>query len=119
MNDALAGIHYFFSGFFLITLPGLRRFVVIPLLINIAVFIILFMLTRNLVGEFNAWFAALLPSWLRWLSWILWILFIASFFLFFVYAFVTIANIIAAPFNSFLSEKVELHLTGHVPQARS
>jgi CysZ protein len=49
----------------------------------------------------------------------LWTLFIVSFFLFFVYTFVTIANIVAAPFNSFLAEKVEMHLTGRIPEYRS
>ena len=38
-------------------------------------------------------------------------MFFLSFFLVFIYTFVSVANIITAPFNSFLAEKVELYLT--------
>lgn len=119
MNTPTAGISYLFAGFELITKPGIKRFVIIPLMINIVLFIGLFFLTRHFMSEFNHWFESLLPSWLHWLSAILWILFFISFFLIFVYTFVTIANLIAAPFNSLLAEKVELYLAGSIPESRS
>lgn len=119
MNNPLLGIHYFFSGFSLITKPGLKRFVIIPLLINIFLFIGLFFLLRHFITEFNQWFANYLPAWLHWLSTILWLFFFISFFIIIIYTFVTFANIISAPFNSFLAEKVELYLTGKIPEERS
>lgn len=119
MNTPISGIDYFIEGFKLITKPGLKRFVVIPLSINIILFISLFFLLKHFVGEFDIWFAQHLPSWLRWLASVLWVLFFLSFILVFVYTFVTLANIISAPFNSLLAEKVELYLTGSIPEPRS
>lgn len=119
MNNIISGIHYFISGLSLITKPGLKRFVLMPLMINIIIFIGLFFVMRHYMGEFNDWFAHHLPVWLQWLGGLLWLLFFISFFLFFVYAFITLANIVAAPFNGLLAEKVELYLTGILPEPRS
>lgn len=118
-NNPMSGFGYFMEGFHLIAQPGIKRFVAVPLAINIILFTGLFFLLRHFIGEFNAWFAHHLPAWLHWLTNILWVLFFISFVLIFVFAFVTIANIIAAPFNSFLAEKVELHLTGKLPEQRT
>ena len=112
MHNPLLGIYYLAAGFNLIFKPGLRRFIVVPLFINIAIFIGLFFLMRVYMSEFNSWFTHYLPTWLYWLSGFLWFLFFISFFLVFVYSFVAITNVIAAPFNSVLAEKVEIYLTG-------
>lgn len=119
MNNPIAGMKYFIAGFGLISKPGIKRFVVIPLTINIVLFVGLFFLLRHFVGEFNLWFAHHLPAWLRWLGAFLWLLFFISFVLIFVYTFVTVANLISAPFNSLLAEKVEFYLTGKVLESRS
>jgi CysZ protein len=115
MNDFLFGVKYFFSGFDLIFRPGLRRFIVIPLLINICLFIGLFFLLRHYMAEFNTWFSHFLPHWLVWLNYLLWLLFMAGFLVVFIYTFVMLGNLVAAPFNSFLAEKVEFQLTGIKP----
>jgi CysZ protein len=60
-----------------------------------------------------------LPSWLFWISTILWVLFFITFIFLFVYLFVTLANIVAAPFNSLLAEQVEFYLTGNRPLQRT
>jgi CysZ protein len=119
MTANTLGIPYLISGFKLITKPGLKRFVIIPLMINISLFIGLFFLLNYFVKEFNTWFSHFLPAWLQWLSTVLWIFFFLAFFILVVYAFVTIANLISAPFNSFLAEKVEFYLTGKVFEDRS
>lgn len=112
MSNLISGARYFIDGFSLIAKPGLRKFVVIPLLINVVFFVALFLLTQHFVLEFNHWFAGLVPTWLNWLSAVIWFLFLISFFLVFTFSFVLIANLISAPFNSFLSENVELLLVG-------
>lgn len=119
MHHFINGIHYLGQGFHLITKPGLKRFVIIPLIINILLFISLFLLLRYLIGEFNAWFTHFLPAWLHWLSILLWVLFFLGFFVIIVYTFVTITNLLSAPFNSFLAEKVEMYLTHHNLTQRS
>jgi CysZ protein len=119
MNTPLDGARYFFAGFKLISLPGMRRFVIIPLLINIAMFIALFFLTGHYLGMFNGWFQQHVPTWLLWLSYILWIVFFLSFFIVFVYTFVTCANLISAPFNSLLAEKIAYQLHSALPESRT
>ncbi|OGT47293.1 MAG: hypothetical protein A3E83_00740 [Gammaproteobacteria bacterium RIFCSPHIGHO2_12_FULL_41_20] len=115
----LAGIYYLIEGFKLITQPGLRRFVLVPLVINILLFSILFFVLRYYLVEFNQWFTQFLPAWLHWLSMVVWVVFVLGFFLMFVSIFVTITNILSAPFNSLLAEKVELYLTGVILEQRS
>ena len=118
-NHFVTGIDCFLSGFGLITKPGLKRFVIIPFVINMLIFLGLFFLFRHFVAEFNLWFANFLPRWLHWLSAVLWILFFISFFLCFIYTFVLVANIISAPFNGLLAEQVERYLTGKLSETRS
>lgn len=119
-----SGIASSLKGLRLISQPGIRHFVTIPLAINISLFSIAIGI---LIMMFSQWMETLMPNfpdWLSWLEdaimWILWPLF--AFMIFFVafYSFTFIANLIAAPFNSLLSEKVEATLKGqpsdHIPR---
>jgi len=118
LNNLISGIKYFIAGFGLITKPGVKRFVIIPLAINILLFLVLFFLLGHFLNSFNHWLSDFLPVWLFWLSWLIWLLFIISFFIIFIFTFVTIGNLIAAPFNSLLAEKVESYLTGRAAEDR-
>ena len=109
MINFLKGFSNSFSGFNLIFLPKIRRFVIIPLIINITVFSgAIYLLSQKM----DAWIQSLLPSWLSWLEWLIWPLFAATALLFVFYSFTLVANLIAAPFNSLLAARVEEHLTG-------
>lgn len=119
MTAFFRGAGYLLHGFGLLTQSGLKRFVVLPLLANIVLFAILFFTMRHYEGELSAWLVALLPWWLQWLDWILGIFFFTGFAIFFVYAFATAANLIACPFNSLLSEKVEYALTQKTSSERA
>jgi len=106
------GIHYFTQGWQLIRLPGIRRFVIVPLLVNILLmggaFIWLF-------RELGHWMPALMtymPDWLQWLRYLLWPMTVISILLVFSYFFSTVANWIAAPFCGLLAEQLEGRLTG-------
>lgn len=113
MNDTTTnGFHYLIEGFKLLRQPGLKRFVIIPLIINSILFIGFFLIARHFFTTFNHWLANYLPSWLQWLGSLLWITFFIGFVLIFIYTFVAITNLISAPFNNFLAEKVEFYLTG-------
>jgi len=107
------GIAYFFSGFKLILSPGIKRFVLIPLLINISIFAIGFWVGMEWFDQF---LEKMLPAWLSWAEFILWPVFALSYFLIVFYLFALLANIIAAPFNGLLAEKVEHRLRGITPQ---
>ncbi|HFE32197.1 MAG TPA: sulfate transporter CysZ [Gammaproteobacteria bacterium] len=112
MSNPFAGIGYFFQGLQLIAQPGLRRYVLIPLCINIVLFGGLIWLG---VGQFEAlmnWLMPELPDWLQWAEWLLWLVFAVSVLLMAFFSFSLLANIVGAPFNGLLAEAVELHLTG-------
>ena len=110
-NSPIAGFRHALSGLTLIFKPRLRRFVMVPLLVNILVFSLLIWGGTEL---FSHWMARLLPadSWLSYLEWLLWPLFALTAVLVVFYTFTVIANLIAAPFNGLLAEQVEMYLTG-------
>ena len=109
------GFDCFFQGFSLVRSPGLRRYVIIPAIINTLVLILLVSLS---ISHFGGWVdraVAMLPDWLLFLSWLIWLLaFIAVIFSLF-YVFTIVANVVASPFNALLSVKVEARLTGRPP----
>src|SRR5918992_14665 len=100
------GGRYAARGSGLITQPGIRRYVIVPLLINFALFGAAIWYGAS---QFEALLDWLLPNWLEWARWILWPLFAASALLVVFYAFTLIANLIGAPFNGLLAEKLEAH----------
>ncbi|MBV1951292.1 MAG: sulfate transporter CysZ [Cycloclasticus sp.] len=104
------GLRCFIAGIGLLKHPKLRRFVWIPLLINICLFsIATWGLWTYLISSIDA----LLPSWLSWLSWFIIPLFMVSMLTIVYYTFTLISNIIAAPFYGQLAKNVEAHLKGH------
>jgi CysZ protein len=108
----VSGAGYLIQGIGLISRPGLRRFVLMPLLINISVFSAAIWYGVSRFEAFLHWMGARIPSWLSWLEWLLWPLFVLTLLIVVFYTFSLVANLIAAPFNGLLAEKVELHLTG-------
>jgi len=109
---AHSGASYFFKGFSLIKQKGIRRFVFIPLLINVLLFSIAFSYVYLELSNYMVSIMAWLPSWLDWLSVILWPLAVISILVIFSFLFSTVANWLAAPFNGLLSEKMEAILSG-------
>lgn len=106
------GLQYFFEGFSIMMRPGLKRFVFMPILVNILVLGSAFTWLFFQVDSWVNYLLGFLPTWLHWLSYLLWPLILSSILLIFGYFFSTLANIIAAPFNGFLAEKVEEELSG-------
>ncbi|ECX8342049.1 sulfate transporter CysZ [Salmonella enterica] len=110
-----SGVYYFSQGWKLVTLPGIRRFVILPLLVNIVLMGGAFWW---LFTQLDAWIPSLMshvPDWLQWLSYLLWPIAVISVLLVFGYFFSTLANWIAAPFNGLLAEQLEARLTGATP----
>ncbi len=122
--NPVSGPAYLLEGMRLITRPGLRRFVAIPLAINILVFAAALYWGISRFEGLLAWLHSLLPTlpdWLAWLErgldWILWPLFILLAVVLVFQGFTLIANLIAAPFNGLLAEKVANHLRGGAPDS--
>ncbi|MFK0311669.1 sulfate transporter CysZ [Pseudomonas sp. NPDC090233] len=108
----LSGPQYLREGLKLVLSPNLRLFVLLPLAINLLLFGGMIYFAGH---EFGLWLDALmptLPDWLSFLSYILWPLFVALLVLMVFFTFTLVANIIAAPFNGFLAEKVEVVVRG-------
>lgn len=111
-NSIGQGIRDLATGFNLAFRPGIRLYVLLPLLIN---FLLFASGTVWLADYFSGWLGDAmdkLPEWLQWLSWLFWAVFVTAIMLFSYYAFTVIARIIAAPFNSLLAERVEKELRG-------
>ena len=114
-----SGFGYFFYGAKLAMSPGLRRYVMFPLLINfILIGGALFYLFNQMGGWIND-LMDLLPSFLSWLTYLLWPLISLVVVVSFMYYFSTLTNIIAAPFSGLLAEKVEQRLLGIEPKQES
>jgi CysZ protein len=93
----------------------LRLYLIIPLLINTALYSLAFYLGYHSVA---ALIDNLIPSWLHWLNWILWPLFLASFLVIGFFSFTLLANLIAAPSYSRLSAKT-LEIIGKTPKTKT
>lgn len=111
------GVEYFVEGFRLIKRPGLRLFVILPMILNTLLFYWMVSASYEL---FDGWMVALmgwLPSWLSFLEWLFWPLYAIAIVMILAYCFVAVANIIGSPFYGLLSEKVEKELTGKSPES--
>ncbi len=65
-------IDYFLAGAGLIIKPGFRRFILIPLFINLVIFVGVTIAFFHAFDEFFAQVLEWSPSWLDWFAWILW-----------------------------------------------
>lgn len=116
MSDFVTGFMFPFRSIALLWKPGIRAYVIWPLLLNIAIFGLVILLSGMyfdaLMDEYfpaDAWWDFFRP--------LLWVLFylVYAFFLFF--GFTILANFLAAPFNSVLSSRIEAYLTGKAPES--
>ena len=110
--DIATGTRALASAFSLLNLPGVRVYVIIPLLINFLIFGALIWYGYSLFTPFVEWLMSFVPGFLAFIESFIWLFFgvLAAITVFF--AFTPVANIIAAPFNALMSEKIEAQLTG-------
>ncbi|MGR8929170.1 MAG: sulfate transporter CysZ [Gammaproteobacteria bacterium] len=107
-NPALA-LTCLLEGVKLLNHPQLRKYLLIPLLINVVLYTGAFILGYHFVSALLHQF---IPDWLSWLSWVLWPLFFVSFLIICFFTFTLVANLIAAPYYSQLSAKALQILLG-------
>jgi len=106
------GFGYLLQGARLLFHPGLRLFVLLPLLVNVIMFALGLGLLISFVGGWMGGIVAWLPEWMSGITSFLWFLFAIFFGMAVFFSFNLLANFIAAPLNGLLAEKVQLHLTG-------
>ncbi|KAF0193218.1 MAG: hypothetical protein FD165_321 [Gammaproteobacteria bacterium] len=112
MREFIIGAGYLLRGYRLLRVPGLRRYVVVPLLINTSLFAGIVLLGGQAFGHLIDGLLAAVPAWLQWLGWVLWPLFVITAGIVVFFTFTVIANLLGAPFNGLLAESVERYLTG-------
>ncbi len=113
-DNPITGASYLFKGLGLIFKPGIRKYTLIPLCINIILFASLIWFGAQQFETLLDWMLSYLPGWLDWLRFLLWPLFAITAVLVVFFSFSMIANLIGAPFNGMLAEAVERHLAGQV-----
>lgn len=111
-NNPISGALYLFKGFRLIRQPGIRQYVIVPLIINTLIFATGFFFMFGWIEGLISELMLELPSWLQWLSWLVWILVYAASLVLLYFSFTILANFVSAPFNGILAEAVEEHVTG-------
>ncbi len=112
ISDIGLGTGYLAKGFSLIKDKRVRPFVLIPLLLNITLFGGLLWFGFSLFDPLVNKLMSYLPSWLNFLETFVWLLFTSMTAVIVFFTFTPIANIISAPFNAIMSEKIEAMLTG-------
>jgi len=112
ISNPITGANYFLNGLKLISVKGIRAYVLMPLLINIIIFSTALWFAIGQFELFIDWALSDLPGWLGWLEWIMWPLFALTFYGLVFFGFTIVANIIASPFNGPLAAAVEKHLSG-------
>lgn len=111
-GNIFTGAGYLARGFRLLLHPALRRFVLIPILVNLLLFVALTAVLIQQFGYLLNLMMVYLPSWLEFLAWIILGLLALFVVLIYGYSFSLITNIIAAPFYGFLAERAEELVTG-------
>ncbi len=103
----MKGVGYALTGLRWLPKNGLRRFVAIPLLINIVLFGAGVWWSYSQFERFEQALQGWLPTWLDWLHWLIWPIFALTVLIAVFYGFSVAANLLAAPFNGLLAERVK------------
>lgn len=132
LTDFFRGIAYVPQGFHLLTAPGLRRFVLLPIAINVVVFaallwwgagwfhtLLMWLLPSITPAQHSGAFGQLLMFLEGTIRWLLWPIFLLAAVVVMFYTFTALANLIGSPFNSRLSARVEQRATGKFPSEAS
>ncbi|MBQ0721613.1 MAG: sulfate transporter CysZ [Gammaproteobacteria bacterium] len=111
------GLTHFIKGFKLLAAPGIRLWVIIPLLLNLALFVGLTLYAMQQFEDLMGWMLNYLPSWLEFIAWLFRILFGLLLAICYAYTFTLIGNLIASPFYGLLANAVYIKLSGKEDEA--
>lgn len=114
VQAALSGPGYLLLGFRLLLRPGVRGFMLVPLLGNVLLYSLAAALAfYGLDSALDRW----LPEGVDWLRWLLFPLLAMLLLTLAFFTFALLGNLVLAPFNGLLSERVEHSITGQADSA--
>lgn len=111
-NNPLFALKCVSKGIAWLGKSSLRKFLFVPILINLILYTVAFILGYLYLPDF---IAQLIPAWLHWLSWLIKPLFFICFVVAGFFSFTILANLIASPFYGKLSART-LELLIHMKQ---
>lgn len=123
-NNLATGFMHLSEGIRLILHPKLRVFILVPLIINIVLFVLITSMLFTFFSDGVGWVESLLSS-SSWVSWLaplanlVFVVFAMVLLIIYGYSFNLITNIIAAPFYGILAQRTEQLLTGNTPPEES
>ena len=112
LGDITTGLQALARGVRLLNQPGVRIYVIIPFAINLLLFGALIWYGYSLFEPMVAWMMSYVPGFLGFLEGLIWLFIVVLTAITVFFTFTPVANIVAAPFNALMSEKIEMHLTG-------
>lgn len=119
MNNFIKGFSHALAGFSWIFRPKIRRFVYIPLAINVLLFTLAISLLGKYAGEWVTGLIGQKANWWHIFRWaydlivpVLSVVIYVALILVGYFSFSTVANLLAAPFNAQLAKAVEQRLAG-------
>jgi CysZ protein len=112
IRDFLSGAAILVRAIQVIKRPDVRVYALVPLLINIVLFGGLIWYGYMQLSPAVDWLMSFVPGFLDFLRWIIWAFITGLTTIVVFFTFTPIANIVAAPFNALLAERIEAVLTG-------
>ncbi|MFT5665530.1 MAG: CysZ protein [Gammaproteobacteria bacterium] len=112
IHDFLSGAAILARAIQVIKRPDVRLYAIVPLLINIVLFGGLIWFGYAQLSHSVDWLMSFVPGFLDLLRWIIWAFITGLTTIVVFFTFTPIANIVAAPFNALLAERIEAVLTG-------
>ena len=103
-NNPLFVLSCLIRGFTDLRRPEFRKYLIMPLLINMVLYLGVFVSGWY---YFSGFLDQMVPEWLSWLNWFIWPVFVIGFLMVGVFTFTILANILAAPFYSRLATEAK------------
>ena len=117
LADIARGTQTLARGLGLLKHRQILPYVLVPLAINLVLFGGLIWFGFSRFAPLVEWLMSFVPGFLDFLRWILWIFLGLLTAVIAFFTFTPVANIIAAPFNALMAEKLEILLTGSSPSS--
>ena len=112
ITHPFSAINAFIKAFPLLLSSRLRLFLLAPVVANIALIVLLYVVAVSYMSVAVDELMSYLPEWMSFLNWLFYLLLNIVIGLLLFYSFSVGVNILAAPFMAFLAEKVEEQQTG-------